>query len=134
METVEEKIHLALKELSKGLNYPVAYPAEGFTPGNAYIRFGEVHTDPARIMIDDGRPYMRSGFLMMTFAGKIINGVPSESYVRQAGLIAQHFKDSVKIRYMGICVTIYNAPTLLTAYETDGYWNIPVRIPWRCFA
>lgn len=154
MATVEEKIHLAFKNrvskfalpsyLPTGYvepgyeegdwGIPVAFPGEPFYPRNAYIRFGEVYSDPLRITVDDGRPYLRTGFLMLTFVGKVIIGIRSEDYTRMAGRIAQHFQDNVKIRHEGVCVSIYNAPTFLTAYETDGYWNVPIRIPWRCFA
>ena len=133
MPTIETKIHIALKSQSKQLPYKVVYAGELYKPsGDPYARFGEVHADPSGVFISDGKLYSRTGFVVITFVATLPK--TSEYFAQQAGLIAALYHDGVKMSYGGVCVSVSSAATLLNSYETDGYWNVPVRIPWRCFA
>lgn len=133
MPTIETKIHIALKTRSKQLPFKVVYAGDVYRPASdPYARFGEVYADPVNVFVSDGRPHNRTGFVVITFVDTLPK--PSEYFAQQAGLIAALYNDGVKMTYGGVCVSVSSAATLLTAYETDGYWNVPVRIPWRCFA
>ena len=135
MPTIETQIWLALKSGidSLPLSYPIAWPAEKFTAVmNGYIRVGTVSADPARSIIPDGGKYTRAGFLMLTLVMPMNND--TSVFTELAGQIANHFKDTLKMRYGSLCVTITANPHVMDGYEDNGYWSVPVRIPWRCYA
>lgn len=87
---------------------------------------------PSRMMIGDGKPYDRSGFIIITLVYPL--GQDQSVYDQIAGQIADHFNDSTKMPMNGLCVSVPSYPQIVEGYEDNGYWSIPVRIPWRVFA
>lgn len=116
-----------------------AWPAETFeapyssAPGlNPYLRIGRVSVAPVRQLIAPGKPHMRTGFLMITLVHPL--GQDLSVYDQIAGNIAAHFADGVQMTYGVVCVSITSYPHVQEGYEDNGYWTVPVRIPWRCYA
>lgn len=135
MPAVETQIWLALKSGidSLPLSYPIAWPAETFSAvASGYIRVGTVSSSPNPELIATGKKHTRRGFLMLTL---VMPMQPNTSIsIDQAGQIAEHFKEGDTVRYGSVCVTITANPHVMDGYEDGGYWNVPVRIPWRTFA
>lgn len=138
--TTETSIWLAIKARIATLlpTYGKAYPGETFTPpysGSAllpYLRIGRVSATPVRQFIDNGQEYDRQGFVIVTLVYPL--GQPVEVYDQIAGTIADHFRDTTKMVYGSLCVSVPSYPQVLEGFEDNAYWTIPVRIPWRCFA
>lgn len=138
--TTETKIWLALKSRIETipLAYQKAYAGEKFTPPSSggkllpYLRIGRVSANPSRLFIADGGPYDRNGFIIITLVYPLSQD--QSVYDQLAGQIAEHFRDDVKMPYQGICVSVPSYPHVVEGYEDNGYWSIPVRIPWRVFA
>lgn len=137
--TVETKIWMALKSRinSYSTSMPKLMPGEKYARPSGdlplpYIRVGRVVTDPVGLMISHGQRHDRTGFLMLTVVEPL--GHPVEVYDNNAGLIAQHFVDGTSMRYQDVCVTVTDYPYVMDGFEESGYWETPVRIPWRCFA
>lgn len=139
--TVELLIWMAIKTRieSLPLGYPKAWPSMPFTPPTnstgrlPFLRIGDVRANPARQLIGNGKPYRRTGRLIITLVYPI--GLDSELVVNQlAGRIADHFNDTTKMRYGNVCVSVPNNPHVQPGYEDNGYWSIPVSIQWECFA
>lgn len=139
---IETAIWLALRARveSLPLAYSKAWPGQTFTPPSSgtppmpqpYLRVGRVSADPARVLIADGRPHDRAGSLMITLVAPL--GQDVAVYDQIAAGIAEHFKDGTKMRYAGVCVAVTAYPHVQEGYEDNGYWTVPVRVPWRCFA
>lgn len=132
---IETQIWLALKSRinTLPLGLPFAWPAIPFTAvTNGYIRVGTVSAAPVRAMIPGGQGYTRTGYLMLTLVMPMNHD--TSVFTDLAGQIAQHFNDTVKVRYGSICVTITANSHVMDGYMDNGYWSVPVRIPWRCFA
>jgi hypothetical protein len=55
-------------------------------------------------------------------------------YDQIAASIAEHFSDGTQARHGAVCVAVVSYPHVQEGYEDAGYWTVPVRIPWRCFA
>ena len=140
--STETKIWMALKSRADSipLSFPKAWPAEKFIPpfGGSpsmalpYLRVGRVSADPARVFIPNGGKYDRSGALIITLVHPL--GQAGEVYEQMAGVIADHFNDTIKLYYGGLCVSVPYYPSVNEGFEDSGYWTVPVRIPWRCFA
>ena len=144
MPTAEVKIWLALKSRidSLPLTLSKAWPAETFTPphsGNPptlqpYIRIGTVTVDPLPVQIATGKPHVRTGTLILTLVHPLRNGYTMPVYNQFAGTIAEHFADGTMMRYDNVCVKVTAQPHVQPGYEDNGYWTIPVSIPWRTVA
>lgn len=147
--TVETKIWLALRERIESipLDFPVIIPGDPteapfdeagsyFAEGKLkpFIRVGRATADPSRTFIANGMPHVRTGFLILTLSCPMSRKYNPSTYPYLAGTIAAHFSDSVSMRYDDVCVTISRYPHVDDGYEDNGYFNIPVRIPWRCSA
>lgn len=142
MIDVDTKIWMAIKpriqQLNADLGILIAWPAartELPTSGgktSPYIRVGRVTAAPVRRYIADGQQYQRTGFIMLTLVAPLGNDVTY--YTKIAGDIADHFSDDVKMPYRDLCVSIPTAPHVQDGFEDGGYWNIPIRVSWRCFA
>lgn len=138
--TVEVNIWKALEARIEGLqpSYEVAWPARKSTPPSSggkllpYLRVGFVSAPPDRILIASGKPHNRVGALMVTLVYPL--GQDLSVYEQIAGKIAAHFVDGTAMSYGGVCVTVTSAPHVQDGYEDNGYWSIPVRVPWQCFA
>ena len=139
--TIELSIWLALKARidTLPLGYSKAWPATPFEiPSSGgvtqpFLRIGDVSAAPVRQLIKNGKPYRRTGRLVITLVYPL--GRDDVMVMNQlAGIIANHFKDGTKARFGKICVTIPRYPHVQPGYEDNGYWNIPVSIPWECFA
>lgn len=142
MPTIEVKIWLALRSRVESLpvDLPIAWPAEIFEPPyteetlGAYLRVGRISTDPVPMMIPYGKGNDRTGSLIITLVHPLSRDYTVSRYDQLAGEIANHFKDGTNIRYLDICLTVPRYPTVQEGYEDNGYWAVPVVIPWRTFA
>lgn len=137
---IETKIWLALKSRIDTLlpSYPKAWPSQKFevphssSQPSPYLSIGRVTAAPVRRVIAHGKPHDRAGFLMVTLVHPLGKNVAV--YDQLAAEIAEHFKDGTQMRYDGLCVTVTSYPYAQDGYEDNGYWFVPVRIAWRCFA
>lgn len=97
-----------------------------------YFRIGRVSVDPIRMHLDFGKPHERTGSLIVTLVYPL--GSDVSVYDNIAGQVAEHFQDGTQMRYKDICVLVTDYPYVNEGYEDNGYWTVPVSIPWRCFA
>lgn len=140
MPEIETRIWLALKARieSLPLGFPRAWPGQTFDrpyDGAAlkpYLRIGRVSASPAGVMIDYAKPHDRRGSLIVTLVHQL--GPDTSVFDQYAATIAAHFRDGTQMRYGAVCVTVPTYPHVQPGYETDGYWSVPVNVPWRCFA
>lgn len=140
MPSVETKIWLALRAQIESIPLPFAkaWPAETFTPTHTdgqltpYLRIGRVTVAPIPVFIDDGKPHQRTGTLIITLVHPM--GQVTSVYDEYAGQIAAHFAEGTTMYYSGVCVKITAQPHVQPGYEENGYWTVPVSIPWRTFA
>ena len=137
---IETSIWLALKARidTLPLAYPKAWPGQTFqVPSSGglpqpFLRVGRVSADPMRLFLGDGEPHRRTGSLMVTLVHPL--GQAVAVYDQIAAGIAEHFIDGTQMRYGAVCVAVSSCPHVQEGYEDTGYWTVPVRIPWRCFA
>lgn len=139
---VETKIWMALKSRvdSLPLAYPRAWPGQTFEVPHSgappmpqpFLRIGRITMAPVRQLIAPGKPHDRIGSLMVTLVYPL--GQDVSVYDQIAGTVAEHFKDGTQMAYGGVCVTVTDYPHVQEGYTDNGYWNVPVQIPWRCFA
>lgn len=141
---VELNIWLAIKarietvSVSPGRALPFAWPGVRFNPPSSqsgpepFIRVGTVRASPARVMIKGGGRHDRRGFIIITLVWPL--GQDSAVYENLAGRISAHFEDGLIMNSGGVCVSVPSYPSVQEGYEDAGYWNVPVRIPWQCFA
>lgn len=135
----ETAIWLALKSRIDTLlpAYKKAFPGQKFEAPYSngklepYLSIVKVTAAPARRFIADGKPHERTGFLMITLVYPL--GLDVSAYDQVAASIADHFPDGRKMVYGDVCVTVTSYPHVQDGYEDNGYWFIPVRVPWRCF-
>lgn len=132
---IETSIWLAIKSRIDDLSmaYDIAWPGERFNPGaKPYLRIGRVSATPIRELIADGKPHNRTGSIIITLVYPI---GPNVSVFDQIGAtIAEHFIDGTQMRYGDVCVTVTSYPHVQEGYEDNGWWTVPVVIPWRTFA
>jgi len=137
---IETSIWLALKSRIDSLPLPFerAWPGEVFEASAAsgqlqpFLRIGRVSVAPNRQFLADGKPHDRVGSLMVTLVHPL--GQDVAVYDQLAAGIAEHFRDGTQMRYGAVCVAVTSYPHVQEGYEDVGYWTVPVRIPWRCFA
>lgn len=137
---IETSIWLALKGRvqSLPLSYAKAWPGQTFEVPHTnttllpYLRIGRVSVSPTRILIAPGKPHDRNGSLMITLVYPL--GQDVSVYDQIGATIADHFRDGTQMFYGGVCVSVTDYPHVQEGYEDNGYWTVPVRVPWRCFA
>lgn len=137
---VETSIWLALKSRidTLPLSYAKAWPGQVFEVAGSgglpqpYLRVGRVTVAPVRHLIADGKPHERTGSLMITLVHPL--GQDVSVYDQIAATIAEHFKDGTEMRYGRVCVKVRSYPHVGDGYEENGFWTVPVRVPWQCFA
>jgi len=137
---IETSIWLALKarieDIPLGLTF--AWPGQTFTPTYSgakllpYLRIGRVTNAPVSMLIANGKPHERNGRLIVTLVHPLGNDVAV--YDQMAATIAEHFIDGTQMPYGRVCVSVPSYPHVQEGYEDNGYWTVPVSIPWRCFA
>lgn len=140
MPSAEVKIWLALRSRVESIPLPFAkaWPAETFTPTynvdviSPYLRIGRVSVAPVPVFIDKGKRHTRTGTLIVTLVHPI--GQQASVYDEYAGQIANHFADGTTMYYDGVCVKITAQPHVQPGFEDNGYWTVPVSIPWQTFA
>lgn len=140
MPSVETKIWLSLRARIESIPLPFAkaWPAETFTPTHVngellpYLRIGRVTVAPVPVFIDTGKRHQRTGTLIITLVHPL--GQVTSVYDEYAGQIASHFAEGTAMYYDGVCVKITAQPHVQPGYEDNGYWTVPVSIPWRTFA
>lgn len=137
--SIETSIWLALKSRieSLPLTFARAWPGQKFEPPRAnglpqpFLSIGRVSAAPRRLMVKGGQDNQRTGFLMVTLVHPLGQNVAV--YDELAGKIAQHFVDGTEARFGGVCVSITEYPHVQDGFEENGYWMVPIRVPWRCF-
>lgn len=132
--TVETSIWLAIKARinSLSLSFPIAWPGEIYDPSlSPYIRVGRVSSAPVPAFIADGKPHTRTGFIILTLAHPL--GPDPSVFDQYAGTIADHFRDGTMMKYGNVCIRVTEYPHIVEGYEDNGFWSIPIRIPWRTF-
>lgn len=144
----ETKIWLAIKSRVESipLPFPAAWPSEVFEPpysGNKllpYLRIGRVTVAPSSVLIAEGSRHLRMGTLIVTLVHPLIPTAPggggfnASVYDQIAGEISDHFADGTKMSYNDVCVKVTSQPHAQPGYQEDGFWTVPVSIPWRTFA
>ena len=55
-------------------------------------------------------------------------------YDQIAAGIARHFAEGTEMTFSNLKVEVTDTPHVQEGYEDGGYWNVPVSIPWRCYA
>lgn len=138
---VETKIWMAQKARIESMpspldDYDVAWPAVLYeASGDPFLRIGRASAEPSTEMIKQGGPSVRRGSLIVTLVIPMANHHEPEVYDYLATIIAGHFKDGTQMRYDDICVTVTNQPHVQAGYDDrNGYWNVPISIPWRTYA
>lgn len=142
MPVTEVKIWEALREHVTAMlpEVPKAWPAETFdvprTDGQLqpYIRVGAVSVDPVPLFIDHGKRHTRTGTLIVTLVHPVLSGAQASYYNQIAGRIAEHFSEGTRMHYYDVCLTVMSQPHVQPGYLDNGYWTIPVTIPWRAYA
>lgn len=137
---IETSIWLALKSRvdSLSLTYQRAWPGKTFTPPSSggvlqpYLRIGRVSIEPDNQYIDDGQPAWRNGMLIVTLVHPL--GQDVSVYDQIGANIAAHFAKGTQIPYGDLIVEVKNTPHVQEGYEDNGYWTVPVTIPWRSYA
>lgn len=137
---IETSLWLAFKDriTSMPLTIAKAWPGETFTFPTAggkplpFLRVGRVSASPIRQMLAAGQAHERNGFIIVTLVYPL--GQSVSVYDEIAGTIAEHFKDGTALNYGSVCAIVTSYPHVAEGYTENGYWEIPVRIPWRCYA
>ena len=137
---IETSIWLALKSRVATLltTYPKAWPGEVFAVPSSggkptpYLRIGRVSVAPVRLFLGDDEAHKRTGRLMVTLVYPL--GQDVAVYDQIAAGIARHFAEGTEMTFSNLKVEVADAPHVQEGYEDGGYWNVPVSIPWRCYA
>lgn len=142
--TVETSIWLALRSRVESLDigvdvkmYPGELPQAPPSSGGVlqpYLRVGRVSADPISPLMAYGKPSVRTGSLVVTLVHPLSTSYTVSRYDQLAGLIARHFVDGTQMRHGDVCVTVPDYPSVQEGYEDNGYWTVPITIPWRTFA
>lgn len=132
---IETAIWLALRArvetLAGGL--PVAWPGQTYRPGvTAFLRVANVSSAPEPVQIENDRAHQRAGSLMVTLVYPL--GQDVSVYVQTAADIARHFAEGTEMWHDPVCVSVTRAPHVMDGHEDNGFWTVPIRIPWRCVA
>lgn len=131
---------LAARVTSLSSAYSIAWPGEAFVVPSTgvrlkpYLRVALIVAEPTGVFIEYGQLHERTGFLMLTMVYPIIPKVTLTNYLTYPSTVAKHFKDGTITRSGNVCVTVTEYPQVMDGYEDNGYYTVPVRIPWRCFA
>lgn len=142
MPSTETKIWEALKARVKAMlgGYPLAWPTEDFdSPSDAsapwaYIEVAHLVNDNSRIMIGSDDPHDRSGILQLSLMWPIANKTTNSQLVELAGQIAAFFPTDLSMSFQDVVVRVERAPDVAQAFREEAYWQVPVRVRWRCFA
>lgn len=137
---IETSIWLALKSRTDTipLAYPRAWPGQVFlVPSSGgkllpYLRVGRVSVEPVNDYMDDAQEAWRNGMLIVTLVYPL--GQDVSVYDQIAAGIATHFAKGTEMEYGGLIVEVKNTPHVQEGYEDNGYWTVPVSIPWRSYA
>lgn len=130
----ETAIWLAIKSRIDTLSMTIdkAWPGEAYNPTNKpYLRIGRVSAAPQRELIANGKPHIRTGSIIITLVYPL--GQNISVYDQLAATVAEHFEEGTEMSYRGVCVTVTDYPNVQEGYEDNGWWTVPVVIPWRCF-
>lgn len=115
------------------ITYDVAYPGNTYYPEmKPYIRVAYIPSPPVRMFIGNNRPHDRTGMLILTPVFPILN-VDYSEYLSLPSDIAHYFYDGKMMLNNDVCVIVDGAPYVSPGGEDNGWWDVPVRINWRCF-
>ena len=139
---LETSIWMALRSRIETipLDYAVAWPGETFTaPYEAsstqpYLRVGRVTASPVRLFVQNDQSHDRTGSIIITLVNPIRPDMAVSVYDQRAATIAEHFRDGTEMLFNDVLVTVTSYPHVQNGYEDNGYWTVPVRIPWRCLS
>jgi hypothetical protein len=132
----ETKIWLALNERIKTLPFtpklPIAYAGKTYAPvdGKAFLAVNKISVDPIRLFIGD-QTNERTGTLTITFVSAINND--TSYYEEQAGTIADHFRQDTLMAYEDVCVRVISQPHVVSGFQDNGWWRVPVNIRWQTY-
>lgn len=137
---IETSLWLAFKQRIQSLpiDFAKAWPGETFTVPTAngrpqpFLRIGRVSASPIRQMIAAGKEHQRNGFIIVTLVYPL--GQDISVYDQITATIAEYFKDGTELKYGSVCATVTAYPHVSEGHTENAYWEIPVRIPWRCYA
>lgn len=134
MPSKETKIWLAIRSRIELFlpSLPKAWPGMVFdSVTEPYIRVGRVSVAPVSVLIDSNTAHRRTGAIVLTVVYPV--GQKSEVYEELGGSIAAFFHDGLQMSHQDACVTVTSYPHVQEGYLDNGYWAVPVSIPWRCF-
>lgn len=137
---IETSIWLSLQSRVTSLlpSYPKAWPGEVFAVPSSggkpapFLRIGRVSVAPVRLFMGDDEEHKRTGRLIITLVYPL--GQDVAVYDQIAAGIARHFAEGTEMTFSGLTVVVSDTPHVQEGYEDNGYWNMPVSIPWRCYA
>lgn len=136
MPTIETSIWLALKARVETLSLtparPIAWPNEATPQAGIYLRVSHVPNVVTRRQVGTEGAHDRIGLLLIDVFEKKDRDAAVATEV--AGLVAEHFRTDLDLRYGDITVRISAAPSTAQALATDTHWQVPVTIPYRVFA
>lgn len=140
MPSVETEIWEALRARVETLplSLPIAWPAALYEAGKApwdsrepWLAVGYAKQPPRRILIATG-PHERVGTLTLAYCAPL--GRDSSWYEQQAGQIAAHFPEDLRLPFGSVTVRIREAPHVQDGYRDGGWWRVPVAIRWQAYA
>lgn len=138
MATIEASIQTALFTRAASLVlspvHPVAWPNVAFTPPNPkkYLRVTQMPNVTDRLVIGSDGPHQHQGILQVMVCAPLNSGEATAREV--AGLVANHFPADLRLTSGGLTVRITKRANIASALVTDTELQIPVSIPYRCFA
>lgn len=140
--TINTSIWLALKSRIDTIPTQINIIMPGNFPEEAphdngqmlpFLHVARVFSDPSPAFIEDGKPHTRTGALIVTLRHPITRAYTISRYDQIAGEVANHFVDGTMMRHGNVCVRVTSYPSINEGYEDNGYWVVPVSIPWRTF-
>jgi hypothetical protein len=113
---------------------PVSYPNVSFTPpaNQRYIRAQFVPNTTNRVLIDTDGPHQHLGFLQVSVYWTKGQGEAGPRAV--AAAIADHFPADLRLTSGGVSVRITARPSVRDLIIEDAAVQVPVLIPYECWA
>lgn len=108
---------------------PTVHQNEKYTPvaGTPYQHVALLPADPANPTLGNSF-YRERGLFQITLFYPLLNGTAAGSAV--AGAIVAWFPRGLTLTQSGITTLINKTPAVAPGFENDGWWVIPVRVPY----
>lgn len=114
---------------------PVAYGGQSFDPpvdGGPYLIVDDVRFDAQRKYQNTDAPTWQTGNL--TIGVMVPLSYDDLQTAEYAGSIADYFAQDTPMTYGDVTVKVSRTPTVSGAgYRDDGYFRVPLVIPWEGF-